>query len=83
MNTRPARRKADGSVQIGSTVTIDFGDGPEQLMVSGAGDLAAGVDVVTPSSPLGRAILGARPSDVVTYTSPAGRTVAVTVLTTD
>ena len=80
LNTRAVRRKTDGSVQVGSTVTVDFGDGPEKLVVGGAADLAAGVDVVTPNSPLGRAILGAEAGAQLTYVGPSGPVVPVKVV---
>lgn len=46
-----------GLVVVGSTVTVDFGDGPEMLVIGTAGDVAAGNDVITVGSPLGAALL--------------------------
>ena len=54
-------------VQIGSVVTLDFGFGPEKYLVGvleeskGRDDIE---DVVTPDSPLGKALIGSGPGDV-------------------
>ncbi|WP_134739652.1 GreA/GreB family elongation factor [Nocardioides sp. 503] len=74
------RQHTDGIVSVGDVVTIDLGDGPEQYLVGSVESAAAGVDVVTPSSPLGRAILGASVGDTVTYKPRRGVTLSATVV---
>ncbi len=60
-------RSAEDALDVGDVVTVDFGDGPEDFLlgpVEGAGE---GVDVITPGSPLGRALLGASVGATVEY----------------
>ena len=66
-----------GVVAVGSTVTVDFGDGPERLVIGTAGDVAAGQDVITVGSPLGAALLGKKAKAEISFTGPTGRPVAV------
>ncbi len=82
-----------GSAQVvdtttgGSTVTdgvvvrLRFAgeDTEERYVVGTVYDADENVTVVTPSSPLGRTLLGAQPGDEVTYLAPRGR-VQVTVV---
>ncbi|MHA3701353.1 GreA/GreB family elongation factor [Jatrophihabitans sp. YIM 134969] len=67
-------------VRLGSTVTVDFGDGPEAYVVSSVDLAPVGAEVVTPGSPLGRALVGAVAGDTVEYRIAGGRTASVTVL---
>ncbi|MGI8696745.1 MAG: GreA/GreB family elongation factor [Mycobacteriales bacterium] len=69
----------DGTVQPGVVVWLDFGDGePERLVVGGLAEVDEDVEVVTPSSPLGRALLGSPAGAEVRYRTPSGhRTVRV------
>ncbi len=71
---RPARTTAlDGTVRPGVVVALDFGDGaPEKFVFGGLAEVDEDVDVVTPSSPLGRALLGAGAGDAVSYRTPQG-----------
>jgi transcription elongation factor GreA len=72
---------ADGAgVHLGSTVTVDFGDGPEDYAVTSVDLAAPGVEVITPGSPLGRALVGAAAGDTVEYRTATGRTATVTVV---
>jgi transcription elongation factor GreA len=73
------REHTDGVVSVGDVVTLDLGDGPEDYLV-GSVEAAAGADVVTPSSPLGRAIVGASVGDTVTYKPRRGVTLSATVV---
>jgi transcription elongation factor GreA len=71
-------RPANGVIAVGSVVGLDFGDGTETFVVGGdLGDPA--LSVVTPGSPLGRALLGATTGTQITYTARPGRPVSVTV----
>jgi transcription elongation factor GreA len=68
------RLDGDTSERVGlySTVTLRFPDGSsETLRITRFPD--EDVPVVTPESPLGRALLGARPGDEITWTAPDGR----------
>ena len=73
--TRPSRTVApsDGLVELGTAVTIRFGDGSQEVVV--IGDLLeddGGSSVVTPHSPLGRALLGQPVGAKITYRAPTG-----------
>ncbi|MGI8678322.1 MAG: GreA/GreB family elongation factor [Jatrophihabitans sp.] len=59
-------RTAD-TAEIGDVVTVDFGDGPEQFLLASVEQSGDGLDVITPTSPLGQAILGARAGTTVHY----------------
>ena len=68
------------TVRVGSTVTVDFGDGPEVYAVNTVDLAPAGVEVITPGSPLGRALIGATAGDHVEYRITGGRTATVEVV---
>lgn len=69
-----------GTVGSGSIVTIDMG-GREMVYVLGSRDIAVATDydVISPESPIGAAILGAKEGDTVSYKAPNGREISVTV----
>lgn len=62
------------AVTPGVRVRLRFGDDPaeEPYLVGTIVEQDEDVTVVTPSSPLGRALLGARVGDQVSYTAPRG-----------
>jgi transcription elongation factor GreA len=64
---RPSARSADGTVAVGDVVTLDLGDGPESFLVGSVDQAGGSLDVITPSSPLGKALLGARVGSNITY----------------
>ena len=66
---------------VGSIVDLRFDgdDGTERYLLGTIEERHEDYDVVSPSSPLGRAMIGARPGDVVRYEAPAGP-VEVTVV---
>jgi len=66
------RSHVDGVVSVGDVVTLDFGDGEETYLVGSVEQASAGVDTVTPGSPLGRAIVGAEVGTTVTYAPRPG-----------
>ncbi|MFE6223082.1 MULTISPECIES: GreA/GreB family elongation factor [unclassified Streptomyces] len=68
-----------GTIGVGSTVRVRFGDGTESTLHIGELADADDPDLVTAASPLGRALLGHAAGDDVAYATPLGRT-AVTVL---
>lgn len=63
----------DGTVKLGEVVVIDFGDGqPERYVIGSLIEVDDDVDVVTPTSPLGQALLGGVAGQEVKYRTPAG-----------
>jgi transcription elongation factor GreA len=70
----------DGVVSVGDVVTLDLGDGPETYVVGSVEQAVAGVDTVTPGSPLGQAIVGAEVGATVTYSPRAGVKLQATVV---
>jgi len=71
---------ADGTVRVGATVTIDFGDGEtERYLVGNIEEKKEGVDVVSPDAPLGKALLGRALGDDVAY-EVSGKTLAVKIV---
>lgn len=74
---RPAapkqRRTGDATVAAGDLVTVDLGDGPETYLLGSMNDAGPGVDVITPSSPLGRVLQGAAVGTTLSYAARPGR----------
>ena len=70
----------DGVVALGDEVVLDLGDGPETFVVGSVESVAAGVEAVTPTSPLGQAILGASAGTTVSYSPRRGVTVEATIV---
>lgn len=70
-----------GCATVGSLVDLRFeGDeDTERYLIGTIEERHEDYDVVSPSSPLGRAMIGAQPGDVVRYEAPAGP-VEVTVV---
>ena len=71
----------DDVVTVGSLVDLRFeGDeDTERYLIGSIEERHEDYDVVSPSSPLGRAMIGSRAGDVVSYEAPAGQ-VEVTVV---
>jgi transcription elongation factor GreA len=69
----------DGVVSVGDVVTVDLGDGDETYMIGSVEQAAAGVDTITPGSPLGRAIVGAEVGTTVTYQPRDGVTMSASI----
>lgn len=76
----------DGLVEPGMEVTVRFDtDGASHTFLIGTRQLLADdpsitVDVYSPSSPLGEAIIGAYPGQKASYLAPNGATVGVEIL---
>ena len=74
---RPAapkqRRTGEATVAAGDLVTVDLGDGPETYLLGSMNDAGPGVDVITPSSPLGRVLQGAAVGTTLSYAARPGR----------
>jgi transcription elongation factor GreA len=77
---RPSAHSAEDGVAVGDVVTVDFGDGPEAFLLGSLDQADEGVDVITPTSPLGQALQGARVGSTVSYAAGAGRTMYATVV---
>lgn len=68
---------ADGTVRVGATVTIDFGDGDTgRYLVGSIEEMKDGAEIVSPDAPLGRALIGRSVGDEVSY-EVSGQTLAV------
>jgi transcription elongation factor GreA len=74
------RRAADGTVAVGDVVTVDFGDGPETYLLGSVDEAIDGLDVITPSSPLGKVLQGASVGSTVSYAARPGRSLQATVI---
>ncbi len=63
-----------GRVEIGSMVTVVDGDGDEmEFLLAPAENRGSARLVVSPTSPLGSAVLASVPGDRVSYEAPGGR----------
>ena len=74
---------ADGSeVALGTVVTVlyDGDDEPERLLLGSVEERADDVMIVSPGSPMGKALLGAAVGAVVEFETPAGTTEKVTIV---
>ncbi len=74
--------KDDGIVEPGMKVTYKFvGDDETSIFLLGNKALDDGtIDVFSPESPLGSAILGAKVGDQVSYTAPNGKELQVEIV---
>jgi transcription elongation factor GreA len=78
-NLSSASHAAAGTVGVGSVVGLDFGEGTETFLLSPVDAIDPDQAVVTPDSPLGRALLGAAVGAQISYEPRPGRQVRVTV----
>ena len=70
---------AEGVVAAGTVVTITDSDGDtDEVLIGSIEDKVKGLGLVSASSPLGQALVGAKVGDTVSYTAPGG-TFSVTV----
>jgi len=78
---------ADGgdTVSHGSVVDIRYegDDDVERYLVGSIEERHDDLDVISPSSPLGAALLGSAPGDAVTFTAPTGAELKVEVVSVD
>ncbi|MDQ2836056.1 MAG: GreA/GreB family elongation factor [Actinomycetota bacterium] len=70
------------AAEVGSLVAIRFDDDDEvqNFLIGLVEQAGAGVEVITPTSPLGVVLLGARPGDKLTYRVASGATLTVTLV---
>jgi len=73
------RPHVSGVVSQGDVVTLDLGDGDETYLVGSVEQAFAGVDTITPLSPLGQAIVGAEVGETVSYQPRPGVTMTATI----
>ncbi|MEO6501222.1 MAG: GreA/GreB family elongation factor [Jatrophihabitantaceae bacterium] len=68
--------------EIGSLVTLRFSDddSDQQYLIGLVEQAGPGVEVITPTSPLGAVLLGARPGDELTYRVASGTSMTVTLV---
>jgi transcription elongation factor GreA len=77
VETTAAETVATGTIV---EVRMEGDDEPSTYLVGSIEERGTGYDVLSPGSPLGKALLGHAPGDVVTYEAPSGR-FAVEILT--
>jgi transcription elongation factor GreA len=73
------RPHPQGIVSLGDVVTLDLGDGDETYLVGPVEHAYAGVDTITPMSPLGKAILGAEVGSTVEYQPRPGKSMKAVI----
>jgi transcription elongation factor GreA len=80
---RPFAR--DGEVAQGQVVTVRFPDGDEERFLLGSREEAAhaSIDVYSPTSPLGGAVLRKQVGDEVNYNLPNGGRITVVIVATE
>jgi len=62
-----------GAIAVGTVATVIDDDGDEmEFFVAPAENKVPGTLLASPDSPLGAALLGARPGDEITYDAPGG-----------
>jgi transcription elongation factor GreA len=73
---------AADKAMAGTVVTVRFegDDDDEKFLLGSREDRIEGLQIYSPSSPLGRAVLGHAKGDVVTYQMPRGGTMNLTVV---
>jgi transcription elongation factor GreA len=74
---------SNGVAGPGMVVTVRFGDDTDEatfLLGSREEAETAHIDVYSPASPLGAALIGAKEGETVEYQTPNGRTMAVTLV---
>lgn len=71
----------DGVAAVGRVVTVEFDDGDQEVFLLGSREEVAHStrEVLSPSSPLGAAVIGKRIGEDVAYTLANGRTITVTI----
>ncbi|MCY4194534.1 MAG: transcription elongation factor GreA [bacterium] len=70
-------------VAVGSVVTLAHGGDPDDVetyLVGSIEERHDGLEVISPASPMGSAIIGAGVGDTLSYESPAGGTLTVQIV---
>ena len=73
------------TVQAGSIVSLRYegDDDAERFLIGSIEERHDDLDVISPSSPLGEALIGSAPGDEVTFTAPTGAELTVEVVAID
>jgi transcription elongation factor GreA len=79
----PTARPEDGTAAEGDVITIDLGDGPEVFLLGSINQSGDTLAVITPGSPLGRALLGASVGSSVRYVTGSRKQLRATLLAVD
>lgn len=82
-NSRIVEAGDGDTVGVGSVVTVAYDGDPDDVetyLVGSIEERRDGLDVISPASPMGAAIIGANVGDTLTYESPAGTTLTVQVV---
>ncbi len=76
---------ATDEVQAGSVVTIRYegDDDTERYLIGSIEEKGTDVEVMSPGSPLGQALIGAKAGDVVDFVAPNGNTIKVEIVAVD
>ena len=84
-NAEIVEATAKGVVGLGSVVGIRYQgeDDIEKYLIGSIEERHDDLDVISPSSPLGEALLGAAPGQDVTFTAPTGADITVNVVSVD
>lgn len=81
-NVEIVEGEAGGAVQTGSVVAIKYeGDSdPERYLLGSIEERHDELEVISPGSPLGQSLMGAKAGDTVTFEAPTGATLRVEVV---
>ena len=63
---------SSGLVGVGMVVTVDDGEAKEDFFIGSMEDQPADLEVVGVTSPMGKALMGAKKGDKVSYSGPTG-----------
>ena len=82
---RSSRPTAGEQVSHGSVVGIRYEDDDdvERYLIGSIEERHDDLDVISPSSPLGEALIGSPPGDTVTFVAPTGAELKVEVVSVD
>lgn len=82
LSAPPMQRAPGDTVQVGSRVQLRFGadEEAETFLVGVLEEADGAVEVITPASPLGKALLGARRGDEVAYRAASGVALSATLV---
>ena len=84
-NAEIVEASGNGVVGLGSVVGIRYqgDDDVEKYLIGSIEERHDDLDVISPSSPLGAALLGSGPGDDVTFTAPSGADLSVSVVSVE
>lgn len=85
-NCRIVEARDGNTVSVGSVVTVAHGGDPndvETYLVGSIEERHDGLDVISPASAMGSAIMGAKVGDTLAFESPAGGSLTVQIVSLD